>query len=247
MEPRHRPRSGLRALLAIAALGSVIVAACGGTTSASPTAGPVTVDSVEAAARVAAAASPLFGGIGPRDPNLIGQAAWWEGVPLDPSAGRPGWQVTFRVGWGDCPSGCIDEHRWTFDVTTDGKVRFTSESGPELPADVQASLRTTATATGVAGRVVAGPTCPVERPGDPACNARTVAGAVLVVTGAGGTEVARFTTDASGLFRIGLQPGDYTLEPQPVEGLMGTPGPMPFTVANGSETYLDVSYDTGIR
>ena len=43
------------------------------------------------------------------------------------------------------------------------------------------------------------------------------------------------------------RPGDYTLEPQPVEGLMGTAQPMPFTVADGAVTWLDVAYDTGIR
>ncbi len=67
------------------------------------------------------------------------------------------------------------------------------------------------------------------------------------MTGAGGAEVARFTTDATGLFRLGLLPGDYTLVPQPVEGLMGTAAPMPFTVTDGDETFLDVGYDTGIR
>jgi hypothetical protein len=99
----------------------------------------------------------------------------------------------------------------------------------------------------VAGQVTAGPTCPVENPNLPDCNARPVAGAVLVVKGAGGVEVARYTTDATGQFRIGLLPGDYTLEAQPVEGLMGTPAAMPFTVLDGSETFLDVHYDTGIR
>ena len=111
--------------------------------------------------------------------------------------------------------------------------------GPAAPAS---------TATGgVAGRVTAGPTCPVERPGDPACAPRIVAGAVLLVTGPGGAEVAKATTDATGAFRVGLGPGDYVLVPQPVEGLMGTAAAAPFTVVDGSLTPLDVSYDTGIR
>jgi Carboxypeptidase regulatory-like domain len=87
----------------------------------------------------------------------------------------------------------------------------------------------------------------VQRPNDPACDNRPVGGAVLVATGAGGVEVARVTTDASGQFRTGLQPGSYTLEPQPVQGLMGTAAPMPFTVTDGAETFLAVGYDTGIR
>jgi hypothetical protein len=229
------------ALLALLAT-TLVVAACGGGTTASPSPSPVTVDSPEAAARVVAARSPLFEGIEPRDPELIGQAHWWEAVAID-----GGWRVTFRVGWGDCPAGCIDEHAWTYDVTGDGTVTLLEERGTAVPEEVLDALRVAAQVTGVAGRVVAGPTCPVESPDDPACNPRPVAGAVLVVKGAGGTEVARFTTDATGLFRIGLQPGVYTLEPQPVEGLMGTASPVEFTVVDGSETFLDLGYDTGIR
>jgi len=122
-----------------------------------------------------------------------------------------------------------------------------SRFAPALPPEVIDALSAGSHATGVGGQVTAGPTCPVQRPNDPACDNRPVGGAVLVVTGAGGVEVARVTTDASGLFRIGLQPGSYILVPQPVAGLMGTAAPMPFTVTDGSETFLAVGYDTGIR
>jgi hypothetical protein len=237
----RRPFAPFAALLLVC-LATVLVACGGGSTTASPSSSPVSIDSPEAAAGIVAAKSPLFESIGPKDPNLIGQAAWWEAIPFNGA-----WRVTFRVGWGDCPSGCIDEHTWTYDVTRDGTVSLASETGPALPQDVVDQLKAASTATGVTGRVTAGPTCPVENPNLPACNPRPVAGAVLLVKGAGGVEVARFTTDATGLFRIGLQPGSYTLEPQPVEGLMGTAAPMPFTVNDGSETFLDVVYDTGIR
>jgi hypothetical protein len=85
-----------RSLALLVFLVAMLLAACGGGTAASPTASPVTVDSAEAAARQVASKSPLFEGIGPRDPDLIGQASWWEAAPTD------GWRVTFRVGWGDC-------------------------------------------------------------------------------------------------------------------------------------------------
>lgn len=242
-----RPSPGV--VVALVALVSLL-AACGGSSGgpgasaspATPAPSPVTIDSPDEAAARAAAQSPLLEGIGPQDPDLIGQAHWWEAVPAG-----DGWRVTFRVGWGDCPAGCIDEHTWTFDVATDGTVTPVGESGPQVPQAVIDELQSAGTATGVAGRVTAGPTCPVETPGDPACDPRAVAGAVLVVRGAGNVEVARLTTDAMGLFRLGLQPGDYTLEPQPVEGLMGTAAPMPFSVVEGDETFLDVAYDTGIR
>jgi hypothetical protein len=108
-------------------------------------------------------------------------------------------------------------------------------------------LASTAATAEVAGHVAAGPVCPVERPGDSACAPRPVAGAILVVQGGDGHEVTRVTTDTGGLFRISLAPGDYTLVPQPVQGLMGTARPMPFSVQAGEPTALEVSYDTGIR
>jgi len=233
-----------RSLAAGLILAAVLVAACGG---ASATPSPTIIDSAAAAAKAVAARTPLFGGIGPKDPNLIGQSAWYEATPKEAAKPPVGWSVTFRVGWGDCPAGCIDQHTWTYDLGVDGTVTFVSENGPALPADVIESLRAASRVTGLGGRVSAGPGCPVAKPGDPACDDKPVKGAVLVVKGAGGLEVARVTTDASGLFRIPLQPGDYTLQPQAVEGLMGTASPMPFTVREGAETFLDVSYDTGIR
>jgi hypothetical protein len=104
-------------------------------------------------------------------------------------------------------------------------------------------------AIGVSGLVHAGPTCPVVRPGDSSCADRPVAGAVLVVTTASGTEVARATSAADGTFSVALPPGDYVLVPQPVAGLMGTAQPIPFHAqADGAAPApLDVAYDTGIR
>ncbi|MHB8397996.1 MAG: hypothetical protein ACYDCI_03585 [Candidatus Limnocylindrales bacterium] len=101
----------------------------------------------------------------------------------------------------------------------------------------------------VVGTVLAGPTCPVQRPGDSACADRPVAGAVLDVTTVGGAEVARVTSDGAGGFQVTLPVGAYVLVPQPVPGLLGTAPPVAFTVsASGSSpASLDVSYDTGIR
>lgn len=98
------------------------------------------------------------------------------------------------------------------------------------------------------GTVTAGPTCPVERePPDPACAERPVAGAVLVFTDPGGREVTRVTSAADGSFAVELAAGAYHVRAEPVEGLMGTPGPMDVEVEAGQSTELQVSYDTGIR
>ncbi len=62
------------------------------------------------------------------------------------------------------------------------------------------------------------------------------------------SEVVRATSDADGAFAIALAPGVYRLEPQPVDGLMGTAEPMEFAVEWGMLIpELVVSYDTGIR
>jgi hypothetical protein len=100
----------------------------------------------------------------------------------------------------------------------------------------------------VAGRVLAGPVCPVEtgRP-DPACADRPVPGAVIVVTLSGGSPVATVTSDAAGRFSLSLPPASYRFTPQPVEGLLGTAAPADVVVRVGATTDLVVTYDTGIR
>jgi len=244
--------------LASLLLGAVVVAGCtgsgatpnatpGATPGATPAPTPGAVDTPEAAVAAIQARTPLFDGIGPQRKDMIGQDRWWEAQPGDGTTPPTGWTIRFTVGWGDCPSGCIDRHGWTWNVTHDGTVTFVAEDGSPLAAQVLAGLRATAKGPGAGGRVFAGPTCPVERPDDPSCAPRMVANAVLVVKDAAGAEVLRSTMDGSGLFRWSLKAGDYTLEAQPLEGLMGTPAPMPFTVADGALTWLDVSYDTGIR
>ncbi|MGH2462514.1 MAG: MSCRAMM family protein [Candidatus Limnocylindria bacterium] len=174
-----------------------------------------------------------FAGIAPRDPELIGQADWFEVTAAD-----DGWQVVIRMGWGDCPAGCINEHRWIYLVSGSGNVDLVEESGDPVPSP-----------TGVRGLVTAGPTCPVVTdPPDPSCADRPVEGAVLVVTTLAGVEVARTTSDVDGSFALSLAPGSYRLEPQPVEGLMGTPEPIEFSVEPGiPSSELLVGYDTGIR
>ncbi len=215
--------------------------------SASPSAsaagagGPVT--SAQAAFAAVQARSPWFDAVKPKDPNLVGQSAWWQAMP----SGDGAWTVTVDVGWGDCPAGCIDQHIWVWQVTAGGAISLQSESGSPLTADQRAVLAATSGTSGIGGEVLAGPTCPVERPGDSACAPRPVEGAVLVVKDASGNEVARFTTDASGLFRVNLAPGTYTVAAQPVSGIMGTAAPQQVTVAVGNLKMVSLGYDTGIR
>jgi hypothetical protein len=102
--------------------------------------------------------------------------------------------------------------------------------------------------TGIAGVATAGPVCPVERvPPDPDCAPRPVAGATIVIRDASRAEAARVTTAADGTFFADVRPGDYVVEPQPKEGLMGVAGPQAVTVVEGVATTIQLGYDTGIR
>lgn len=236
MPPSPRARV---AGLAIAAVLTAVLAACG---SSQPSATSTTVASPDDAMAAVRARSPLFDGLDRRDPDLVGQGSWWDAEAVD-----GGWRVTVEVGWGDCEAGCIDRHRWAWTVDTAARTAFEGETGPPLPDPVLAGLEAASRAQGLGGWAVAGPTCPVAQPDDPACGRRMVGNATLVVSNAAGVEVARFTTDGSGLLRVPLAPGEYGVDAQPVEGLLGTPGPATVTVAEGAETWLDLAYDTGIR
>ena len=119
-----------------------------------------------------------------------------------------------------------------------GPSASVSKTGDSLP-----------TTNPVRGVAVAGPTCPVERiPPNPSCADRPVSGAVMVVRRPDGTEVARTSTDAAGRFQLDLEPGRYVLEPQSVDGLLGTAVAEEVVVVLGELTpELTVAYDTGIR
>jgi hypothetical protein len=100
--------------------------------------------------------------------------------------------------------------------------------------------------SGVRGVVLAGPTCPVERAGQSPC-LRVVPGAVIVARDASGTVVASATSDANGAYFLALAPGRYSIEPQPVQGLMGTASSQTAEVTAGPPLELTFEYDTGIR
>ena len=99
------------------------------------------------------------------------------------------------------------------------------------------------------GRATAGPVCPVETlPPDPACDPRSVAAAEIVILNESGESVARVRTVDDGSFTVFLPPGAYELEPQAVEGLMGTASSVIVVLAEGViPDLVEIGYDTGIR
>jgi hypothetical protein len=233
-------------LVVTLALIATVTAACAGAASGTPSGSssrpPVTTP--EGALASVVAAEPRLTGIAPFDTGLIGQSSWYT---VEPASGVGAFVVAVRVGWGDCESGCIDEHEWVFAVLPDDGVSIVSESGPAVPAEAWPSPVGEG-ATGIGGTAIAGPVCPVETvPPDPACAARPVAGAVIVVRDGVGAEVARAATDADGSFFVELPAGDYVVEPQPAEGLMGTAPALDVTVVDGRAAEVPLEYDTGIR
>jgi hypothetical protein len=241
-------------LAACSAAGSSPSQAPSGSTALSPR--PVT--SVDDAAARVAEVYPSLAGVGPADPNLIGGCCSWTGAETG-----DGFTVTYEVGWGDCPSGCIERHSWTFAVSRTGEVTLLDEQGSPVPpgqpgSGVGAGGGSSGSGggtggaglfpggTGIQGHVLAGPTCPVVKVGDPACEPRPLGGVTLVVLTADGNEAARTTSDANGYYAVALPDGPYTIEAQPVEGLTRAPGPIPIVVDHGV-VLVDVPYDTGIR
>jgi hypothetical protein len=231
------------ATMLVALLFAACAGAASGTLPGASTRPPGVTTPDDAVARVIAF-EPRLTGIAPFDTGLIGQSSWYA---VEPASGVGAFVVEVHVGWGDCEAGCIDEHRWVYAVSPDGTVSLVSESGPPVPTDAWPSPGG-ADATGIAGIAVAGPVCPVETvPPDPGCAPRPVAGAVLVIRDGAGSEVARTTTEADGSFFVELPAGDYLVEPQPVEGLLGTAPALEVTVVDGIPAQVQIEYDTGIR
>ncbi len=117
-------------LMVVAAM-ALAAAGCGASVAPSVGSGPITTADQAVAAVVAH--EPRFAGISQRDPDMIGQANWYE---VQPASGVGAFLVTMRLGWGDCPAGCIDEHRWVYAIGPNGEVTLQSEAGSDVPADV---------------------------------------------------------------------------------------------------------------
>jgi hypothetical protein len=98
--------------------------------------------------------------------------------------------------------------------------------------------------TGVYGLVSAGPTCPVERAGQP-CPPRPVAAAVDA-RDADGQIVASTRTDNAGRYALMLSPGTYTLVVDTGSSLPRCPSDS-VVITAGPPLHSDISCDTGIR
>ena len=104
--------------------------------------------------------------------------------------------------------------------------------------------------TGVVGRVVAGPTCPIVASGCP--TPESIAATVRITTAPAdrdappGPVLRTITTGDDGTFAVSLPPGTYVLSASPQAG--GRPGPaLTVRVLSGRPRRLTLAVDTGIR
>ena len=234
--------------VAIVALVAACAGAAGTSSSAAPSVGggPVTTEE-QAIARVVEH-EPRLAGIGKHDPDMIGQANWYEAMP---ASGVGAFVVTVRLGWGDCQAGCIDEHTWVYAVGPDGSVTVQSEGGGAVPDSAWPAPGAGGQAgrTGILVTAVAGPTCPVETvPPDPACAPRPVPSKLIDVTDGAGQRAARQETDPAGTSFFEVPPGAYVVTVADTgEDFFGIPEAQKVEVVAGAVAPVTIAFDTGIR
>lgn len=109
---------------------------------------------------------------------------------------------------------------------------------------VAVGLASARVSSGVRGRVLYGPTCPVERPGE-SCT-RPYQAWVSVRREPRGSLAARVRSSRDGYFTVRLAPGRYLVVAQ---GGRPFPRPIPqtVTVRPGRYTHVTLTVDSGIR
>ena len=104
--------------------------------------------------------------------------------------------------------------------------------------------------SGIRGRVIASPICPVERiPPDPQCAPRGLAAIVRIYRLSDQHTVARLRNRDDGRFRVRLRPGRYGVSARTAAGgpLPRCPGAVKARVRRGHYIGVTIDCDTGIR
>ncbi|MFQ5796181.1 MAG: hypothetical protein ACE5JP_14185 [Candidatus Bipolaricaulia bacterium] len=103
-------------------------------------------------------------------------------------------------------------------------------------------------ASGIIGKVLIGPQCPVIKLGmEEQCQDKPYQATVIIKTEDGLREITQFSSDSNGEFRVVLEPGTYLLEPLLSGFRFPRAGPEIVTVETGQFTEITILYDTGIR
>ena len=97
----------------------------------------------------------------------------------------------------------------------------------------------------VSGHALAGPTCPVEQPGDPNCQPKPVQGSVQFAQGEHVVSSARI--DASGAFAAEIPVGTYTVTVDTGDNAFPVCALVEVEVRADADAVVEISCDTGIR
>ena len=100
--------------------------------------------------------------------------------------------------------------------------------------------------SGIRGRVLLGPTCPVVTE-DMACPPEPYEAEIRVLAGGSGEVVATVRSGKNGHFEVLLAPGDYVLEGVSPAGTFPFAKPVDVRVPPHAFTRATVAFDTGIR
>lgn len=100
--------------------------------------------------------------------------------------------------------------------------------------------------SGVKGVVTIGPTCPVQRVGDPSCDDKPYQTTLNVVRARDGRFVKRFESRSDGRFRIHLLRGRYVIKAARRTTLPRL-SPVPVKVERHRFTTVAIQFDSGIR
>jgi hypothetical protein len=104
--------------------------------------------------------------------------------------------------------------------------------------------------SGIVGRIVAGPTCPVETvPPQPQCEPRPLAASVRIRRVGSHLPARVVRSRADGRFRVRLPAATYVLQalPRDRSPLPRPPAALRVRVRAGRFAHVTISYDTGIR
>lgn len=97
----------------------------------------------------------------------------------------------------------------------------------------------------ITGHALAGPTCPVEQPGDLNCQPKPVQGNVQFVQG--DNVISSTPIDEVGNFSIEISAGTYTVTVDTGDNIFPTCPPVEVEVRADAESVVEVFCDTGIR
>lgn len=138
--------------------------------------------------------------------------------------------------------------KWIEQLPKKDELMITIGSSPATPKTIKVNLNdqndNPNPISGVQGRVEWGPTCGNPSSLDPDACGNIPYQATLIVTEPSGLVVANTASDANGLYRIQLPPGEYILIPESNEFMPASQ--INFSVSAGELTYIPIIYHSMI-